>query len=105
MISGSHVNFKKLLTDIYFLTINLRHCIAWKKMGRIAQSVACLTTDACLTAVSLIPARSHTFVEIDQEIISTNILLASADSKRVVSYKRKYVQEVHVNRLVKLAQE
>ena len=30
----------------------------------------------------------------------------SADSRRVVvSYKRKYVQEVLVNRLVKLAQE
>ena len=37
---------------------------------------------------------------------STGILLPSADSKRVVvSYKRKYVQKVLVNRLVKLAQE
>ena len=38
----------------------------------------------CLTAIpgvaSLIPARSHTFVEIDHEIISTVILLPSADS-------------------------
>ena len=37
--------------------------------GRIAQLVMCLTTDAHLTAdpgvTSLIPARSHTFVEID----------------------------------------
>ena len=52
--------------------------------GRIAQSVTCLDTDACLTAdpgvVSSIPARSHTFVEIDHEIISTVILLPSADS-------------------------
>ena len=52
--------------------------------GRIAQSVTCLATDACLTAdpgvTSLIPARSHTFVEIDHEIISTVILLPSADS-------------------------
>ena len=31
---------------------------------------------------SLIPARSHTFVEIDHEIISTVILLPSADSFR-----------------------
>ena len=42
------------------------------------------TTDACLTAdpgvASSIPARSHTFVEIDHEIISTVILLPSADS-------------------------
>ena len=52
--------------------------------GRVAQSVTCLATDACLTAdpgvASLIPARSHTFVEIDHEIISAVILLPSADS-------------------------
>ena len=40
--------------------------------------------DACLTAypgiASSIPARSHTFVEIDHEIISTVILLPSTDS-------------------------
>ena len=51
--------------------------------GRVAQSVTCLATDACLTAdpgvASSIPARSHTFVEIDHEIISTVILLPSAD--------------------------
>ena len=47
--------------------------------GRIAQSVTCLATDASLTASS-IPARSHTFVEIDHEIISTVILLPSAES-------------------------
>ena len=43
--------------------------------GRVAQSVTCLATDACLTAdpgvASSIPVRSHTFVE---------ILLPSADS-------------------------
>ena len=47
--------------------------------GRLAQSVACLATDASLTAdpgvASSIPAWSHTFVEIDHEIISTVILL------------------------------
>ena len=52
--------------------------------GRVAQSVTCLATDAYLTAdpgvASSIPARSHTFVEIDHEIISTVILLPSADS-------------------------
>ena len=52
--------------------------------GRVAQSATCLATDACLTADpgvgSSIPARSHTFVEIDHEIISTVILLPSADS-------------------------
>ena len=53
------------------------------QLGRVAQSVTCLATDACLTAdpgvVSSIPARYHTFVEIDHEIISTVILLPSAD--------------------------
>ena len=48
------------------------------------QSVTWLTTDVCLTAVtaalSLIPARFHTFVKIDHEIISTVILLPSVDS-------------------------
>ena len=52
--------------------------------GRVAQSVTCLATDARLTAdpgvASSIPARSHTFVEIDYEIISTVILLPSAES-------------------------
>ena len=52
--------------------------------GRVAQSVTCLATDACLTAdpgvASLIPVRSHTFVEIYHEMISTVILLPSADS-------------------------
>ena len=53
------------------------------KPGRVAQSVTCLATDACLTAdpgvASSIPVRSHTFVEIDHEMISTVILLPSAD--------------------------
>ena len=52
--------------------------------GRVAQSVTCLATDACLTAdpgvASSISTRFHTFVEIDHEIISTVILLPSADS-------------------------
>ena len=53
---------------------------------------------------SLIPARSHTFVEIDHEIISEVILLPSAVSFRK-GYKRKYVHEVLVNCMFKLAQE
>ena len=74
------------------------------------QPVTYLTADTCLAAdpgvVSLIPTLSHTFVEIDYEIISTAILVPSADSRRVVvSYKRKYVHEVLVKCLVKLAQE
>ena len=52
--------------------------------GPVAQSATCLATDASLAAdpgvVSSIPARSHTFVEIDHEIISMVILLPSAES-------------------------
>ena len=51
---------------------------------KIAQSVTCLATDGSLTAdpgvASSIPAWSHTFVEIDHEIISTVILLPSTES-------------------------
>ena len=52
--------------------------------GRVAQSVKCLATDAKLTAdpgvTSSIPARSHTFVEIDHDIISMVNLLPSTES-------------------------
>ena len=52
--------------------------------GHVAQSVMCLATYACLTAdpgvASSRPVRSHTFVETDHEMISTVILLPSADS-------------------------
>ena len=48
------------------------------------RSAVGLATDASLTANpgvgSLIPAWSHTFVEIDHEIISTVILLPSAEA-------------------------
>ena len=43
-----------------------------------------LARDACLTVVSGVPSsildRSHTFVEIDHEVISTVILFSSAES-------------------------
>ena len=55
-----------------------------QRPGRVVQSVTCLATDASLIAdpgvSSLIPALSHTFVEIDHEIISSVILLPSAES-------------------------
>ena len=76
--------------------------------GCVAQSVTCLTADidwngdTGVTSLIL----SHTHVEIDHEIISTTILLHSADSRRVVvSYKQKYVHEVLVNCFVKSTQE
>ena len=46
--------------------------------GCVVQSVTCLTADPGVA--SSIPVRSHTFVEIDHEMISTIILLPSADS-------------------------
>ena len=51
-------------------------------LGRAAHLVTGLTADTGIA--SSIPDRSHTFVEIDHEIISTAILLPSADSRRVV---------------------
>ena len=80
--------------------------------GHVAESVKCLATDACLTAdprvTSLIPALSHTFVKIDHEVISTAIISSlplNHSRSVVVSYKQKYVHEVLVNCLFKLAQE
>ena len=71
------------------------------------QSVTCLATDASLTAdqgvASSIPARSHTFVQIDHEIISTVILLSSAES-----FKKGCCQlqaKVGARSLFRLAQE
>ena len=66
------------------------------------------STDTHLTAYSgvssTILAWSHTFVEIDHKVIATAILFPSADSRRVfLSIKRKYVHEVLINFLVKLA--
>ena len=75
------------------------------------QSVTCLVTDAKLTAdpgvPSSIPARSHTFVEIDHEIISTVILLPSAESfkKGCCQLQAKVCALLLVNCLFKLAQE
>ena len=70
----------------YYLNYVYRYVLSQETLvipGRVAQLVMCLATDASLTAdpgvASLIPARSHTFVEIDHEIISTVILLPSAE--------------------------
>ena len=79
--------------------------------GRVAQSVTCLATDACLTAfpgvASSILARSHTFVEIDHEIISMVILLPSADSfkKGFCQLQAKVCARINGYHLFKPAQE
>ena len=66
------------------IVIRIVFVIRYSSPGHVAQSVTCLATDASLTAdpgdASSIPARSHTFVEIDHEILSMVILLSSADS-------------------------
>ena len=55
------------------------------------QAATCLTADMCLTAdpeVMSFNVQSLTFVEIDHEKITADIILPSADSRRnVVSYK------------------
>ena len=60
------------------------YCISITSDGRVARSVTCLATDGSLTAdpglASSILAQSINFVEIDYEIISTVILLPSAES-------------------------
>ena len=49
----------------------------------VPQSVTCLTADPGVASSA--PAPSHTFAEIDLEIISTAILFHSADSRMVVA--------------------
>ena len=76
-----HENIYKLIQNF---TLQSAIGVNSVQPGRVAQSVTCLATDACLAAIpgvaSSIPAQSHTFVEIDHEIFSTVILLPSADS-------------------------
>ena len=81
--------FVILFLSIILLLIDLKSVLSLKEMsflsiynipGRLAQSVTCLATDAYLTADPGVATRSHTFVEIDHEIISTVILLPSTDS-------------------------
>ena len=57
----------------------------------VAQSVTCLATDVYLTAEQgvayLIPARSHTVVEIDNEIIAMVILLPATETFKKLKAK------------------
>ena len=73
---GGNFNIHIWAWVVYFICLRTGPRSA---VGNVSQ-----VTDACLTAdpgvASSIPARFHTFVEIDHEIISTVILLPSADS-------------------------
>ena len=66
---------KKKPFEVIFQKCNLHFLNTHNLPDRVAQSVMCLATDA-----SLIPAQSHTVMEIGYEIISTVILLPSAES-------------------------
>ena len=74
---------KYLLNKVYFNPF-ISSYTSFGVPGRVAQSVTCLATDVSLTSEpgvpSSIPAWSHTFEEIDHKIISTVILLPSAES-------------------------
>ena len=103
----------KLLTEHHLEFLSLKGGCrgSSESPGRVAQSVTCLVTDAKLTAdpgvASSIPARSHTFVEIDHEIISKVILLPSAESfmKGCCQLQARVCARLLVNCLFKLAQE
>ena len=99
-----------------FKMVTVKDCTFSTFLSNITRSRSAVgnvsATDASLTAdpgvASSILAPSYTFVEIDHEIISTVILLPSAESFKkgcCVNYNRKYVHEVLVNCLFKLAQE
>ena len=72
-------NFHPCIKTCFYLMFHLH-----KLRGHVAQSVMCLAKDESLIAdpgvVSSILAWSHSFVEIDHEIISTVILLPSTES-------------------------
>ena len=67
--------------------LGLMHNPLYSVPGPVAQSVASLIAD--LGVVSLIPAWSHTFVEIDHEIFSMVILLLPLIQEGLVSVTRE----------------
>ena len=66
------------MTEKMFTDWDIKHQHNKNKPGHVAHSVTCLPADPGVA--SSIPAQSHTFMEIDCEIISTVILLPSAKS-------------------------
>ena len=77
--------FAQVSYFVLFWRVNSKNILGCMSQS---ESVTCLTADTCLTAnpgvASSILARSHTFVAIDHEKISTAILFPFADSRRVV---------------------
>ena len=92
----SNVNFKKIMISINVnaskkclfnlsLCLNDYHTNTTDNKTAPPSTVGNISCTRCESdcrsrSRSLIPARSHTFVEIDHEIISTIILLPSAES-------------------------
>ena len=75
-----------ILSLINYLSLRHYHIGNTKHSGPVAQSVVSRTADPGVASLNL--ARSDTSVEIDHEIISTVILLPSADSRRVFVSKK-----------------
>ena len=69
--------------------------------GCIAQSITRLATDASLTAVpgvaSLIPAQSHTFVEIDRDMESRERPASGASDRSFASFSLSHSRRVAVS--------
>ena len=82
--SAIHLTFIKLPFVIKIFVLSIFEWPFKTGFCCVVQMVTSLATDASLTAdpgvASSIPARSHTLVEIDHEIISMVILLPSAES-------------------------
>ena len=97
---------KKYIQDKHFCFSPFSHKKQISIPAIVAQSVMCLATDASLSAepgvANLIPAGSHNFEEIDHEIISTVILLPSADSfkKGCCQLKMKVYAQITGKQLV-----
>ena len=96
---SNYNEYRRLIVPTMFLPLSNLYLTITFGPGRRAQLVTCLTIYACLTAdpgvASSIPARSHTFMEINHEIIST-VFLPSADSfkKGCCQLQAKYVNEL-----------
>ena len=81
--------------------------VLWEiNRGHEVQSVTCLTVDTSLTAdpgvASSILAQSHSFLEIHHEMITTTILLPSADSRRVCNLYSMVTWCINWRRLLSL---
>ena len=77
--------------------------LTFGRQSRVAQPVTCLIEDPGVARVQSRPGPTLSW-RLDHDIISTAILLHSADSRRIV-VKRNSVHEILVNRLVNPAPE